>query len=346
MSCYVAGWGNTNPTGENGSNPADRLQELEVKILSDEKCTEGYGEEFYTASMFCAGYMEGGRDSCQGDSGGPLICIKNGFPVLQGVVSWGFGCGRAGFPGIYTDVVKYTDWIRSRGRDTGSNTPEVTTGCDEGGIPSFPGLTTPGSWSCTGGKSKTCRWICSDGYVTGIITKCKAGTWSMPKTSALKAGNCLRCNGDPTFSIPADGLWSCTFLKGIKTCTITCPNGNAPNSRAICNRKKSDIWTLDKRFKDTPTCATAMTAAATCTKDDVKDAIENKFPGYSHDSENFIFQKSTPKIPVKAYFKCTDNPLTVTKSIQFSCIIKKNAPTWKFKGNLNSAKIKGCKPVK
>ena len=30
---------------------------------------------------------------------------------VVGVVSAGFGCGRPGLPGIYTDVSKYTKWI-------------------------------------------------------------------------------------------------------------------------------------------------------------------------------------------------------------------------------------------
>ena len=61
--------------------------------------------------MFCAGYMEGGRDACIGDSGGPLICIEDGNPVLQGIISWGYKCAKRNFPGVYVKVTNYMDWI-------------------------------------------------------------------------------------------------------------------------------------------------------------------------------------------------------------------------------------------
>ena len=46
-----------------------------------------------------------------GDSGGPLICVQEGKPVLQGVVSWGVRCGEALLPGVYTRVASHYAWI-------------------------------------------------------------------------------------------------------------------------------------------------------------------------------------------------------------------------------------------
>jgi secreted trypsin-like serine protease len=50
-------------------------------------------------------------DSCYGDSGGPLLYVYNGVTYLVGLVSWGIGCAISGYPGVYTDVNYYRDWI-------------------------------------------------------------------------------------------------------------------------------------------------------------------------------------------------------------------------------------------
>lgn len=47
----------------------------------------------------------------QGDSGGPLVCEFDKTWVQVGIVSWGIGCGRKGYPGIYTEVSYYRNWI-------------------------------------------------------------------------------------------------------------------------------------------------------------------------------------------------------------------------------------------
>ena len=53
--------------------------------------------------------VSGGKDSCQADSGGPLF-TRNPF-TLVGIVSWGEGCGDPGYPGVYTRVSEYIDFI-------------------------------------------------------------------------------------------------------------------------------------------------------------------------------------------------------------------------------------------
>ncbi len=47
--------------------------------------------------------------SSQGDSGGPVVCSGK----LKGVVSFGKGCAKPDFPGVYVEVCRYTSWINS-----------------------------------------------------------------------------------------------------------------------------------------------------------------------------------------------------------------------------------------
>ncbi|XP_070986130.1 trypsin-3-like [Oncorhynchus clarkii lewisi] len=89
-------------------NYPDTLRCLDLPILSSSSCNSAYPGQI-TSNMFCAGFMEGGKDSCQGDSGGPVVC--NG--QLQGVVSWGYGCAQRNKPGVYTKVCNYKSWISS-----------------------------------------------------------------------------------------------------------------------------------------------------------------------------------------------------------------------------------------
>ncbi|XP_072558367.1 tryptase beta-2-like [Paramormyrops kingsleyae] len=107
--CYVAGWGQIT---ENDPLPVPRtLQEVAVPIVPNDACKKSYPH--LKPEMICAG--KSGKDSCQGDTGGPLMCIsKDGSDEiwkLAGIVSYGRGCGRAAFPGVYTRVSSYRDFI-------------------------------------------------------------------------------------------------------------------------------------------------------------------------------------------------------------------------------------------
>ena len=87
---------------------------FQVPIVSKDECKEVYTDYNLTKNMFCAGYKEGGIDSCGGDSGGPLLCKpKGGRWTIWGITSFGKGCGKKGYYGIYAKVPNYISWIRS-----------------------------------------------------------------------------------------------------------------------------------------------------------------------------------------------------------------------------------------
>jgi trypsin len=95
----VVGWGATSE----GGDVSDTLLKVNVPVVDNNSCAEAYstgGTTYDKASMFCAGVPEGGKDSCQGDSGGPAYVDGK----LAGIVSWGQGCARKDFPGVYTNV--------------------------------------------------------------------------------------------------------------------------------------------------------------------------------------------------------------------------------------------------
>ncbi|XP_059482715.1 trypsin 5G1-like [Neocloeon triangulifer] len=107
----IAGWGRTMEKGMG----SDRILRVEVPLLSQKECRMMMiGPEKITDEMLCAGAKN--KDSCQDDSGGPLIVQnpKKGKHEVHGIISWGYGCGREGFPGIYARVSKFIDWLKSK----------------------------------------------------------------------------------------------------------------------------------------------------------------------------------------------------------------------------------------
>ncbi|XP_042559758.1 testisin-like, partial [Clupea harengus] len=108
---WVTGWGNIRE-GESLPSPGT-LQEVEVRVIVNTQCNSLYGVGTITDNMICAGVLAGGKDSCQGDSGGPLVSKQDSVWVQSGIVSFGRGCARPNFPGVYTRVSRYQSWINS-----------------------------------------------------------------------------------------------------------------------------------------------------------------------------------------------------------------------------------------
>ncbi|XP_044740915.1 proclotting enzyme-like [Chrysoperla carnea] len=103
----VIGWGSLR---ESGPQPAI-LQEVNIPIWSNGECRAKYGPAApggIVEHMLCAG--QASRDSCSGDSGGPLM-VNEGRWTQVGIVSWGIGCGKGQYPGVYTRVTHFLPWI-------------------------------------------------------------------------------------------------------------------------------------------------------------------------------------------------------------------------------------------
>lgn len=120
----VSGWGfqGEEGAGDDEVGVSPQLRFVEVDLVESQQCRRAYRQVLpITQRMICA--ARPGHDSCQGDSGGPLV----GFPAeeegsgggggvegqgkLYGIVSWGLGCANPNYPGVYTSVGAFRNWI-------------------------------------------------------------------------------------------------------------------------------------------------------------------------------------------------------------------------------------------
>ena len=128
QDCIITGWGSTffylNRTliGNQTIQNLHILQKATVTIWRQQFCAEAYKlDNTIYDTMICASGYE--KDSCKGDSGGPLICpqmiLTSDKPkeegevrwILHGIVSWGKLCALPYYPGVYTRITKFVDWI-------------------------------------------------------------------------------------------------------------------------------------------------------------------------------------------------------------------------------------------
>jgi len=104
--CEISGWGMQEYNNTASYPDSVRAARIEVGAVKTGVCNYLYGRDVKATGKFCAG---GVVDACQEDSGGPLMCHNKGRYELVGIVSSGKGCGV--YPGLYTEVSRYSDWI-------------------------------------------------------------------------------------------------------------------------------------------------------------------------------------------------------------------------------------------
>ena len=139
MTTTVIGWG----TMRSGGQTAKVLRYVDLPYVGLDECKRAMRPLSIYDSMVCAGFLKfGGKDACQGDSGGPLVYRTDSRVggdmtsdmttdmtsdmttdmtsdqlrsdhgmVLAGLVSWGVGCAKPGYAGVYTNVGSYEEWI-------------------------------------------------------------------------------------------------------------------------------------------------------------------------------------------------------------------------------------------
>ncbi|MFF5443710.1 serine protease [Streptomyces sp. NPDC012888] len=107
----VAGWGAT----REGGGQQRYLMKANVPFVSDADCQAAYSGDIIPNEEICAGRLDvGGVDTCQGDSGGPMFRRDDtGAWIQVGITSWGIGCARPDYPGVYTEVSTFASAIKS-----------------------------------------------------------------------------------------------------------------------------------------------------------------------------------------------------------------------------------------
>ncbi|ELU11101.1 hypothetical protein CAPTEDRAFT_131401 [Capitella teleta] len=106
--CVMKGWGCT----ASGGPQSSLAQAVELPIVATEKCDDLYNTKIGPKRL-CAGYSLGEKGICRGDSGGPLVCQRTkGGPYFQeGIASFTASVNSGNYPGVFTRVSEYTDWI-------------------------------------------------------------------------------------------------------------------------------------------------------------------------------------------------------------------------------------------
>jgi len=219
----VMGWGALSQ----GGSVTNLLQEVDVDV--DASCGS-YASSSITERMFCAARTINGvnYDSCQGDSGGPIIHKASGVQV--GIVSWGFGCAQAGYPGVYAKVSEQIDWINERVDDwsgdsfpTKSPVEDPTTDCDD-----LEG------WTDAYGDG--CEW-----YETYDTVYCPSygDMWANPTSQVTPREACCYCGGGTPTGSPVAAPVASPVASPVAPPPPSCSD---LTSKRPCNQLEGCAW--------------------------------------------------------------------------------------------------------
>ncbi|KAH8394969.1 hypothetical protein KR215_003128 [Drosophila sulfurigaster] len=101
----ASGWGKIS---DSATSATDILQYISVPIMNNSGCSPWFGGVVYETNICIK--TTGGTSTCNGDSGGPLVSAETG--ELIGATSFGIALGcEVGWPGVFTRVTSYLDWI-------------------------------------------------------------------------------------------------------------------------------------------------------------------------------------------------------------------------------------------
>ena len=116
-SLWTYGWGTTSADAPAFPDDLHGVLGAEMEWPAG-KCGLYGAASYLPGHMVCAGWYSGGKDSCYGDSGGPLVAYRP-EPELVGTVSFGIGCARMEYPGVYARSSTYATWIDATMRGLG-----------------------------------------------------------------------------------------------------------------------------------------------------------------------------------------------------------------------------------
>lgn len=119
-SSWVTGFGDSLDPYYHYYYRPDTLQEVNVPILGDNKCSCFYNNSNYyynnraiTRNQMCAGSENGSKDAFYGDQGAALVTKHRSIWVQSGIASYVYD-HYLDRPSIYTRVSQYEKWIRDR----------------------------------------------------------------------------------------------------------------------------------------------------------------------------------------------------------------------------------------